>query len=118
MNTEHAVIILEKLKRGAQTTQKSVDSMLKALSEFYDVMGADTVEDLKQEWCKKQDNGAPSLYEKISILSEVDDNTRKKVVRITEKIVNFQKPSWEVALTREEAIELAHVLLQNFGITL
>lgn len=114
MNTENAVKTLELAKTMAQTAKESVESMLDALSNFYVAIGEDSIEDLKAEWKRKQTDGTPSLYDKMTISVELEKG--KKVVCLSDKLVNFQPPKWKLNLNREESIELAHSLLKEWGV--
>lgn len=98
----------------AQSAKESADMVLEALSEFYVVIGEDSVEDLKDEWKRRQKAGAPTLYQKIAI--SIEGEEKKKRLKISEKRNSFKPPKWEVELTRSESIELAHQILRSWGV--
>lgn len=114
MNTENAVKSLEIARKMAKEIQDSTTGLIDSLSKFYTAIGEDTIDDLKKEWKRKQTDGAPSLYDKMSIGVELVDG--KKVVKLSDKLVNFQPAKWEVILNREESIELAHQLLREWRV--
>lgn len=114
MNTENAVKSLELARKMAKEIQDSTARLIESLSRFYTAIGEDSIEDLKEEWKRKQTEGAPSLYEKMTIGVDVVDG--KKVVKLSDKLVNFKPAKWEVPLNREESIELAHNLLKEWKV--